>query len=103
MKLVMDLQLISRVLPNPSLLLASNLSGVLKINNGSWASIARPTSPTGMNLRSIDFGERKGNLKLFVPHRIRDEGCKEWESCLVGKFIDKKLPFSLVKSIATRL
>ncbi|PIA60807.1 hypothetical protein AQUCO_00300377v1 [Aquilegia coerulea] len=35
---------------------------------------------------------------LQIPERIREEGAKIWEDRVVGFFIDKKLPFSYVKS-----
>jgi hypothetical protein len=50
-----------------------------------------------------------GNLQYFVPHKVGDrivvsppayaveEGISRWKSSLVGQFLDKPLPFFLVK------
>ncbi|KAJ0081815.1 hypothetical protein Patl1_09892 [Pistacia atlantica] len=34
---------------------------------------------------------------------IAIEGRRQWENCLVGSFIDKKLPFHIVQSYAMKL
>ncbi|KAK3221994.1 hypothetical protein Dsin_009019 [Dipteronia sinensis] len=34
---------------------------------------------------------------------VAEDGSKAWKNCLVGYFIEKKLPFSLVNNIEMRL
>ena len=38
-----------------------------------------------------------------MPKAIAEAGSKEWENTLVGYFIRRKLPYSLVKSATARL
>ena len=51
----------------------------------------------------ISHGLRFENLILLVPKALADEGKKDWEPTIVGYFIGKNLPYSLVTSSTERL
>ena len=51
----------------------------------------------------IAHGERSENLILKVPKNLTDEGCKDWVTTLVGYFIGKGLPYSLVSATTDRI
>ncbi|KAK3184889.1 hypothetical protein Dsin_032175 [Dipteronia sinensis] len=60
-----------------------------------------PSTP--MNLKYYQ-PFHSGNRKcLSPPLEVTENGSKAWKNCLVGYFIEKKLPFSLVNNIAMRI
>ncbi|PIA42432.1 hypothetical protein AQUCO_02000108v1 [Aquilegia coerulea] len=63
-----------------------------------WSTLLKtlPPSAGSMNLEYSEPIFEEGFLQ--IPERIREEGAKIWEDRVVGFFIDKKLPFSYVKS-----
>ncbi|KAK0570959.1 hypothetical protein LWI29_009030 [Acer saccharum] len=80
---------------------ANTYSNVLKgAHNGPIMDI--PTSKP-MNLKfyqPLQSGNRKC---VSPPMEVAKDGSKAWKNCLVGYFIEKKLPFSLVNNIAMRI
>ena len=55
------------------------------------------------SLEFISHGERSDPLILGIPKTLTDEGREEWHTTLVGYFLGKKLPYSLVSSSSARL
>ncbi|KAK3229882.1 hypothetical protein Dsin_001763 [Dipteronia sinensis] len=53
------------------------------------------------SLRNSELPHTKGSVS--PPMEVAEDGSKAWKNCLVGYFIEKKLPFSLVNNIAMRL
>ena len=76
-------------------------SNVLKgAHNGPIMDI--PTSKP-MNLKfyqPLQSGNRKC---VSPPMEVAEDGSKAWKNCLVGYFIEKKLPFSFVNNIAKKI
>ncbi|KAK3189533.1 hypothetical protein Dsin_029094 [Dipteronia sinensis] len=62
-----------------------------------------PPSGRPMNLKYYQ-PFHSGNRKCVSPPlEVAENGSKAWKNCLVGYFIEKKLPFSLVNNIAMRI
>ena len=54
---------------------------------------------TKPNFQLKCFKPDSGNIKkVEIPVTTIEEGSKEWESTLVGYFLDKKLPYTLVQN-----
>lgn len=69
--------------------------------NIRWTEVvAKPFRPASLNFVQPIFIE--GN-KLQLPCGLAQLGEEKWKNCLTGYFIEKALPFSLVKEQATRL
>ncbi|KAI8560536.1 hypothetical protein RHMOL_Rhmol04G0264500 [Rhododendron molle] len=71
----------------------------------SWKDKVSPpsVSHTRMNLQffpPVVEGER---IRVSSPKEVELQGAMKWKDCLVGHFVDKKLPFLTVKSIATNI
>lgn len=78
--------------------------GVLDTGS-SWKDKVSPpsVSHTRMNLQffpPVVEGER---IRVSPPKDVELQGAVKWKDCLVGHFVDKKLPFLSVKSIATNI
>ncbi|KAK2649098.1 hypothetical protein Ddye_016587 [Dipteronia dyeriana] len=56
-----------------------------------------------MNLKYYQPFQRGNRTFVSPPLEVADDGSKAWKNCLVGHFIEKKLPFTLVKNIAMRI
>ncbi|KAK2661863.1 hypothetical protein Ddye_000437 [Dipteronia dyeriana] len=56
-----------------------------------------------MNLKYYQPFQRGNRTCVSPPLEVADDGSKAWKNCLVGHFIEKKLPFTLVKNIAMRI
>jgi len=53
-----------------------------------------------MQLNYITLGDARKHL--HIPKCISDEGAKLWSNFLACHFIERKLPYSLVQTIAMR-
>ena len=55
------------------------------------------------NLKFVDHGEKEANLVLKMPKELTIAGQDEWRATLVGRFLGKKLPYSLVTNVTARI
>ena len=65
----------------------------------------KPKSPVSMEdfrLEFVDHGVKEDSLVLKVPIDLTVAGKEEWSTTLVGRFLGKKLPYSLVTSVTER-
>ena len=69
----------------------------------SWAAILQPKAAANIKLKYTKHARTGDRLKLSMPDELLIEGSKAWDTTLVGYFIGKRLPFSLVKSVSNRL
>ncbi|KAF5198062.1 hypothetical protein FRX31_012351, partial [Thalictrum thalictroides] len=67
-----------------------------------WSSLLK-TPPPSAGSEVLEFEEPKfeGNC-LMLDDEMLETGEKEWEHKVVGFFVDKKLPFTVVKEIVQR-
>ncbi|KAK2641983.1 hypothetical protein Ddye_023746 [Dipteronia dyeriana] len=56
-----------------------------------------------MNLKYYQPFQSGIRTCVSPPLEVADDGSKSWKNCLVGHFIEKKLPFTLVKNIAMHI
>ncbi|KAK3229875.1 hypothetical protein Dsin_001756 [Dipteronia sinensis] len=61
-----------------------------------------PTSRP-MNLKLYQPFQSRNRKCVSPPLEVAEDGSKAWKNCLVGYFIEKNLPFSLVNNIAMRI
>ena len=47
--------------------------------------------------------KKKKNTIVSPPVEVEEAGAKKWENCLVGYFLDSKIPHAVVKSISLKL
>lgn len=40
---------------------------------------------------------------VYLPPSVEAKGREQWSDCVVGYFLDKKVPFGLVKNIVDRI
>ncbi|KAF5176160.1 hypothetical protein FRX31_034253, partial [Thalictrum thalictroides] len=67
-----------------------------------WSSLLR-TPPPSAGKEELNFiNPVFEDGKLVLDDEILEEGAREWENRVVGFFLDKKLPYSMVKEILTR-
>ncbi|CAL5431085.1 unnamed protein product [Camellia sinensis] len=62
----------------------------------TWADVANIPSRSHIKLRYIPPPSSDNPNVVELPPRIGDLG--KWEACLVGYFLDKKLPYNYVKN-----
>lgn len=68
-----------------------------------WSSLLKPALSARMNLEYFEPILSKEKVKVKPPPVIATYGAAQWESTLVGYFMDGKLPFNVVNNIAKRL
>ena len=61
------------------------------------------SAPSQFNLEFVDHGVKDGSLTLKIPMDLTTNGKVEWSTTLVGRFLGKKLPYSLVTNVTGRL
>ncbi|KAF5188106.1 hypothetical protein FRX31_022306, partial [Thalictrum thalictroides] len=68
----------------------------------SWSSLLKspPPSAGSQELCFIEPSFKEGVLQL--DKELIKEGAAEWEHKVVGFFLDKKLPFTMVKSVVLK-
>lgn len=65
----------------------------------AWAEVATAPSRSPIKLRYIPPPPSDNPNVVDLPSR--SEGLEKWESCLVGYFLDKKLPFNYIRNSAS--
>ncbi|KAF7150685.1 hypothetical protein RHSIM_Rhsim02G0109600 [Rhododendron simsii] len=76
------------------------------LNSGvSWKDKVVPPgeSHSRMNLHYFPPEVDGENIRVSTPKHVEVHGSEKWRDCIVGHFVDKKLPFLSVKSIACRI
>lgn len=71
----------------------------------SWADMVK-LEETKVEKIKLQYFEPKiieGKVKVAPPPGTAKKSAKDWEYCLVGHFVDRKLPFHVVQNIAQRL
>ena len=69
----------------------------------NWASLVQPKPPTQFKLTYMKPLDHSQRHIIRVPKEIVAQGSRKWEHTLVGHFIGKRLPYSLVKNATTRM
>ena len=71
----------------------------------SWADRVSRTTVTAPRKQLKFFEPTFEDSKVIVspPPEIEEQGSKKWENCLVGYFLDSKLPQGVVRSIMLKL
>ncbi|KAF5207958.1 hypothetical protein FRX31_002456 [Thalictrum thalictroides] len=67
-----------------------------------WNSILK-TKPTSVGSQTLNFIPPvfKGGV-LQIEEGIFEEGSKDWDETVVGFFLDKRLPYSIVKRMVEK-
>ncbi|KAF5204973.1 zinc ion binding / nucleic acid binding protein [Thalictrum thalictroides] len=66
----------------------------------AWSSLFKSNSSFDVSLSKCETSLVDGIAT--VPQEIMEEGSKDWKDFLIGYFIDKKLPFHMVKNALTK-
>ena len=69
----------------------------------SWASILQPKAAADVKLKYTKHARTEERIKISIPDHLTNEGSKAWDFTLVGYFLGRKLPYSLVKHSSSRL
>ena len=69
----------------------------------SWKSLVSMPVKTGGPLQYYEPHYADGKLVAKPPAEAVNEGIDMWKGCLVGQFLDKRLPFPVVRSLVNRL
>ena len=72
-----------------------------RVNVKSWVGLLKPSFLDFM-LTYIKLESCKQARKLSVPSVISNQASREWHNTLVGFFLDRKLPYSLVVQAITK-
>ena len=69
----------------------------------SWKSLVSMPVKTGGPLQFYEPHYADGKLVAKPPVEAVNEGIDMWKGCLVGQFLDRQLPFLVVRSLVNRL
>ena len=69
----------------------------------SWSSLFSMPVKTGGPLQFYKPHRADGKMVVRPPVEVVNEGIDLWKGCLVGQFLDKRLPFPVVRSLVNRL
>ena len=75
----------------------------LKAQGSSWASILQPRVAADVQLKYTKHVRTVDRVKISMIKDLIAKGSKAWDNTLVGYFIGKRLPYSLVKNFTSRL
>ena len=79
-------------------------SQVLKEGRAANHSANQKESHTQvMKLQFFEPKMENNRIVVHPPEEIGRQGCLEWQNCLVGYFIEKKLPFTTVSYLAHKM
>lgn len=67
----------------------------------TWAGLLTTATPNFL-LTHVQLDSCRQGKKLFVPTTVTERGRREWHNTLVGFFLDRKLPYSLVVPAASK-
>ncbi|KAG5561747.1 hypothetical protein RHGRI_004708 [Rhododendron griersonianum] len=76
-----------------------------RVEASSWKDTVIGLVKSKKKMRMQFFSPTIMNDKIQVcsPEEVESQGVGKWENCLVGYFIDKKLPFSAVQNIVVKI
>ncbi|KAF7144689.1 hypothetical protein RHSIM_Rhsim04G0075300 [Rhododendron simsii] len=93
-------------LESTNILIASlkgqELAPEVKVDSGSsWKDKVSPPgeTPVRMNLRYFPPDVDGEKVRVSPPEHVDIQGSVKWKNCIVGHFVDKKLPFLVVQSM----
>ena len=69
----------------------------------SWANILQPRVAAEIQLKYTKHPRTMERVKISMPSELIFAGSKAWNNTLVGYFIGKRLPYSLVRNFSARL
>ena len=69
----------------------------------SWSNRFSMPVKTGGPLQFYKPHSADGKIIARPPAEVVNEGIDMWKGCLVGQFLDKRLPFPVVRSLVNRL
>ncbi|KAI8551298.1 hypothetical protein RHMOL_Rhmol06G0174900 [Rhododendron molle] len=76
-------------------------------NKPKWVDVVAPSlcasASSRMNLSYFPPQLRDSKVVVCPPQDVVDQGSDLWSDCIVGYFLDKKVPFPLVKNIVMRI
>ena len=88
---------------NPDFPAAINLEMTNDPPIKSWKSLVSTPVKTGGPLQFYMPHCTDGKIIAKPPVEAVNEGIDMWKGCLVGQFLDKRLPFPVVRSLVNRL
>ncbi|KAF9626345.1 hypothetical protein IFM89_032194 [Coptis chinensis] len=89
-------------MPDPSLVQVGQASSSAN-PPFSWSSLFHDKSPTFVN-EQLEFVESTSvDDVIEVPRFVLEEGIEQWSEFLVGYFVEKRMPFPLVKRTLKRI
>ncbi|KAF7113421.1 hypothetical protein RHSIM_RhsimUnG0127600 [Rhododendron simsii] len=70
-----------------------------------WVDVVAPASIASSRMHLSYFPPQIRESKVVVcpPQDVIDQGSDRWNDCVVGYFLDKRVPFPLVKNIVMRI
>jgi len=68
----------------------------------SWADLLKSNRNLNFSMTFYKPEEGKQRGKIDMQVAITKDGSKKWENTVVGYFIDKKLPYTLVSNVVGR-
>lgn len=68
----------------------------------SWRDTVAPPSEESPRMRLEFFSPviDGDKVRVSTPNQVEELGMEKWQDCVVGHFVDKKLPYMTVRSIA---
>ena len=75
-------------------------------HRGPLASFSKQCERVKADLQGMGsdgYGHEKGYVSHVEAHYGQMEGVDMWKGCLVGQFLDKRLPFPVVRSLVNKL
>ena len=69
----------------------------------SWAFVVNQNTATDFKLSYVKPRDLANRHIVKVPKEVVSEGSRKWECTLIGYFIGKKLPYTLVKAASSRM
>ncbi|KAF7126537.1 hypothetical protein RHSIM_Rhsim11G0143400 [Rhododendron simsii] len=75
------------------------------LNSGlSWKDkVSSPEVHSRMKLQYFPPTVEGATVRVSPPEHVETHGAEKWKDCIVGHFVDKKLPYLSVRSIAFRI
>ncbi|KAG5552844.1 hypothetical protein RHGRI_010824 [Rhododendron griersonianum] len=70
---------------------------------GAWKDKVRESSVGRVNLEFIPPHVINDRIVVSPPAEVEEQGLGRWKNCLVGHFLDKKVPFQMVRAITMKI
>ncbi|MBT1617621.1 hypothetical protein, partial [Klebsiella pneumoniae] len=68
-----------------------------------WKSLFTSTAKNSSSLKFFEPSRLNGDVIVSPPSEVVLEGVEQWKDCLVGQFIDRRIPFPVVCATVDKL